>query len=440
MKKGTLAAGIVLLLAAAGCTVVAMQQSPVTKRISECLGGGSCTEAEKAVLDINGDGAVTFTDLLLAKWQKLFPHGKNANRALCSPADAKQIGRTAYHADTGTLWCSLSGSGIEFEFTGSSCLVSLVGDSAAGSNIAVAPRYAVYLNGQQQTPEQLTEPTRLLTLQNPSGDSAACNVRIVKLSESMHSGLGIGGIVVNLPQGISAAKGDSCFRAAPAKQHLIEFLGDSITCGYGADGIFMQDVFLTANENAAETYAVLTAEALDADYSLVCYSGYGVLSGFGGGALNADALLPTYYGTVGRCSAELENGRTITEDLWDFSVQPDLIVVNLGTNDASYVGADLDRQREFSAKYTEFLKTLRQKNPDAPILCTLGIMGDALGDAIDLAVLNYQNETGDTKISTMRFALQEEADGYGVDWHPSPATHQKAADRLTAYIREWLGW
>ena len=115
-------------------------------------------------------------------------------------------------------------------------------------------------------------------------------------------------------------------------------------------------------------------------------------------------------------------------------------MINLGTNDSSYTGTDAAKQKEFVAGYTEFLKKVREKNPDAPILCTLGIMGQTLCDAVELAADTYTKETGDTNIRTMRFDMQSEADGVVVDWHPSAVTHQKAADKLTGVIRDWLGW
>lgn len=49
-------------------------------------------------------------------------------------------------------------------------------------------------------------------------------------------------------------------------------------------------------------------------------------------------------------------------------------------------------------------------------------------------------ETGDAKVYTMKFDVQQSSDGYGADWHPSEATHTKAADKLTAKIKEIMGW
>lgn len=52
----------------------------------------------------------------------------------------------------------------------------------------------------------------------------------------------------------------------------------------------------------------------------------------------------------------------------------------------------------FAAAYTEFLKTIRENNPDAKIFCTLGIMGANLYPSIEYAVYNYTEETGDDNI------------------------------------------
>ena len=357
-----------------------------------------------------------------------------------SPDTAKQLGRTVYHADSNTLWCSLSGSGIDFSFYGTECAASLVADSAYTGGADTAVRYAVYVNGTRTQEDQLTEAERKVTISNPGVAGEACSVRIVKLSESMQSSLGISTLTVTTPKGVYESHKDGTLLAADHKAHLIEFIGDSITCGYGVDGQFNVDKFQTANEDATKAYAIRTAEKLDADYSLVSYSGHGILSGYTSGAINKRDLVPPYYGLCGHSGAALPEGGKIQDDKWDFSRKPDLIVINLGTNDASYTGTEAAKMKEFAAAYVDFLKQIREKNPDAPILCTLGIMGGTLCDAIDLALLNYQQETGDKNISAMRFDMQSQEDGYAVDWHPSAATHEKASDKLSAYIREWLSW
>ena len=127
---------------------------------------------------------------------------------------------------------------------------------------------------------------------------------------------------------------------------------------------------------------------------------------------------------------------------WNFSqFSPDVIVINLGTNDFSYCGADEERRREYIDGYKAFLQLVREKNPDAMIVCTLGIMGTELCDSMETAVKEYVAASEDGKIVSMRFDKQdEEADGLAIDWHPSARTQEKAAGTLAAFLRENCGY
>ena len=62
----------------------------------------------------------------------------------------------------------------------------------------------------------------------------------------------------------------------------IEFIGDSITCGYGIDTACEANTFSTTNENVNKAFSYLTAAALGADASFVSYSGHGLISGYTG--------------------------------------------------------------------------------------------------------------------------------------------------------------
>ena len=61
-------------------------------------------------------------------------------------------------------------------------------------------------------------------------------------------------------------------------------------------------------------------------------------------------------------------------------------MINLGTNDMSYVLEYTDRREEYIRGYVEFLKKIRSRNPKARILCVLGIMGTALCPAVEAEV------------------------------------------------------
>jgi uncharacterized protein (DUF849 family) len=84
----------------------------------------------------------------------------------------------------------------------------------------------------------------------------------------------------------------------------------------------------------------------------------------------------------------------------------------------------------------EFLKQVREKNPDAYILCTLGLMGDSLYSTVEDAVAAYSEETGDENLAAFHFDPIQSDEGYAADWHPTEATHTRAAEALTERLQE----
>ncbi len=341
----------------------------------------------------------------------------------------KALGRTYFNEDK--LYCALSGSGAEFSFTGTECKVSVTGDSTSlsAANADNQVRIGIYVNGERVIDDMIDNLQE--TYDVFSSDTAEdVTVSIVKLSESPMSTMGIGDITV---------KGTP-IKPTDNKDLFIEFIGDSITCGYGADDPDRDHHFSTKTEDVTKAYAYKTAQALNADYSMVSFSGYGIISGYTSNNQKVTSqTVPQFYTKLGY-SWSANGNFTPANVEWDFSKrQPDLIVLNLGTNDDSYTQNDSEKQEEYSTAYTEFLKTIREKNPDAKILCVLGIMGDRLFEYVQYAVENYTAETGDNNIYTMKFDVQDPADGYSADWHPSIVTHDKAAEKLTTEIKAILG-
>ncbi|HWT76975.1 MAG TPA: SGNH/GDSL hydrolase family protein [Mobilitalea sp.] len=344
----------------------------------------------------------------------------------------KQLGRTYLLGDT--LWLAFSAAGADFTFTGTKAVITLKGDNIAIAGMSQESfcRYGIYVNDELVADELLKEPEKTITVYESDVEKTV-TVRVLKLSEAANSTIGIGKIQVTAKEPI---------KPTAAKSHRIEFVGDSITCGFGVDDSDVNGEFTTAMEVATKAYAYNTAQALDADYSLVCLSGYGIISGYtANGMQNASQIIPPYYDKIGFSYGYFNSTLQVSTLDWDFSrFVPELIVVNLGTNDNSYCGNDADKQEEYVKGYVEFLKQIRANNPDAAILCTLGMMGDTLYPSVEKAVSSYTQETGDTRIYSMKFDVQQASDGYGACWHPSEVTHQKAADKLTARIKTIMGW
>lgn len=358
----------------------------------------------------------------------------------------KSLGRTLFQ--DGFLWCAHSGTGAEFRLTGTKLFLSLLADSVAltqqdktsslqetcsdetaSSQASVNYcRIAVYVSGKRVFCGCLTSQLTTLSVLD-STQPQSVTVRIVKLSESAMSTFAIQKIETDASELVPTLE----------RPVLIEFIGDSITCGYGVDAKDETEHFTTATEDVTKTYAYQTAQALSADYSMVCFSGYGILSGFTAeGIKNEKETLPQHYQKFGFSYASL-CGKNPSDYLWTpDGRKPQVIVINLGTNDASYCRDETEKQSLFIKAYTDFLKEVRGCHPKAFILCTLGILDQRLISAVSKAIKDYQDSTKDHNLSFMPFELQSSKDGYGADWHPSALTQTKAARKLTRHLQELL--
>lgn len=232
--------------------------------------------------------------------------------------------------------------------------------------------------------------------------------------------------------------------AATKPNRLLEFVGDSITCGYGNE-ISTTDPdsykFTSVNEDAWNAYGAITARALNADYIAVAASGRGVIRNYGG---FTGTLVPAIY--------ELALHEDGAAPVWDHSsYSPDVIVVNLGTNDFS-PGIALDQlethRAAFKQGYIDFLTRIRAVHATASIVAVVGpMMGDSWPEGYNAwtsvqadvkAAVDARNATTDTNVHFL--ALTPQASPYGEDWHPTVATHQKMADALVPFITSVRGW
>lgn len=374
--------------------------------------------------DINGDGIVNVFDICTIK-NKILNTGEFITKDYsATDQNVKLTGRTMYNNDT--AWLVQSGSAVEFTVTGKSATVTLAGDSSINNSEDYRPRYAVLLDGEIIEDSVMSTSEKTLTLFEGE-TSRTSEIRIIHLSEAMNGAVGVKNISVTSDKAVPISP-------LPEKSLSIEFIGDSITCAYGVEGLSSYESFKTTTENFMKSYAYLTAQKLNADYSAVSYSGHGIISGYtSSGDINTDSLIPDCYELTGKLPDYSKS--------WDFSTHThDVVVINLGTNDSSYVSKDPEnRSQEFIDGYISFLKTVREKNPEAYIICTLGTMGDDLYEYVQNAVEQYSTSTGDMRIMSYKSAVQNPADGIGSDWHPSAVTQQKSAYVLADKICQALG-
>ena len=217
-------------------------------------------------------------------------------------------------------------------------------------------------------------------------------------------------------------------------ERTIEFVGNSITCGYGNESIVASDPFEYETENHYLTYAQLTCRALGARAHVVARSGIGVYRSYDGPKTGTpENVMTTEY--------EYTNLYDRSER-WDFSrYQPQLVCINLGTNDLSTNNYDVDLLK---AAYKKFLLQVRGHNPKARIVYLCGSMLN--GKELDIArqtlneVVDEARRQGDQEVYRFDFTPQTGDIRYGASWHPSVWQHQKMAAELTAYLRSLMQW
>ncbi len=216
----------------------------------------------------------------------------------------------------------------------------------------------------------------------------------------------------------------------PAKQtRKIEFIGDSITCGYGIEAESAQIHFSPETENFCDTYAWRAASALDADYLVVARSGIGMVRNYNGPPEGNPDNMPTIY------------HRTILEEpalSWDPArFAPDVVCTNLGTNDFSTSGVN---EETYSAAYVAFVKMLLGRYPAARVVLLIGPMQNSQHVKDILAqVAETVNKEQPGKVLFFELSKQG-ANGFGADSHPSQAQAKINGAELAKYLSDLMGW
>lgn len=214
---------------------------------------------------------------------------------------------------------------------------------------------------------------------------------------------------------------------APARsERRIEFLGDSITAGYGNMASGGSIGFKMSQEDATNSYAYMTAKALGAEATIIASSGNGLT------IKNLDpAIIP---------GNELMNFTVLNKNVeYNFSSvkQPDILVINFGANDFAQ-GCDSAEYRE---KYHKLLDMVRTVYPETYIVCAIGTHSVSSAYPHIQTVVRERVSAGDNRIASFKFSVSISQKGMsGADNHPSSECHKIMAEELSYFLSDNLGW
>lgn len=352
------------------------------------------------------------------------------------PNYIRWMGRTYFNNTENLTYFYFTASGFEVAFFGTEIEITV---QASKSNItSKQPHLVAFLDGEENplegTTYVLNEEQETITFQGLT--DGYHTVKVLKRSEASDSNTALKKIET-----------DGYFTMPPQpKPFKIQYIAASSSTGFGNLGS-VNDAKTTANSNGLLAYAYLTSYLLDAETSIFSASGWGVTRGWNtGGSISTTQNIPNAFVNI----AIDDTNTVFTEGTFDYSAfVPDVIVVNLGTNDfnsSGYTGmSETEKEtmeERFVTDYVNFLIVLNNMYPNAKIIIAYGLMNEAgtLGD-VTLEVVN----TANTQIgSTVVYDFLMEAAGtngnpYGCAYHPNVQTGMNVAEDLAEFIHQITG-
>lgn len=227
---------------------------------------------------------------------------------------------------------------------------------------------------------------------------------------------------------------ESVSTVQPNTSSIIEFIGNSITCGYGADteAIPCGTEIWYDQHNAYLAYGSLAARALNAAYRLSSVSGMGIYRNW-----NDEDTKPV-MGDV-YFTTHLDGNK---DQMWDFPFPaPDLVSICLGTNDLSNGDGEKERKpfdpEKFTAKYIDFVTRLFEQYPATRLaLLTSPMVSGKNSEHLLTCLQNVKAHfDGAHTVAIFEFAPMKP---HGCGSHPDLNEHKMMADQLIPFYADLL--
>lgn len=296
-------------------------------------------------------------------------------------------------------------SGLEFE-------AECKGDITLTYTGTASPTFTAFVDGQETGQFSVPSGTDKTAVAIKNIIPGKHTVRIVK-----NSGIDSSATAETLLTGITVNGVASSFKATAKKNLYIEFIGDSITAGSGTMG-GNNDAWSASTHAATKSYAYLTAELLDADYSLVARGGMSVAK-----ASDKVHAKDMYMA---------QNFWRDPDTAYSFSRKADVVVISLGANDTA-TPSDL-----FYAELKALTEMVRAKNPNAKIVHIYNIMSNKHPDIFPKIVEDLGGAAKGYYVLKMDRLLNGVPAKVGGTPHPSYEDNLKNAPKLADFIKSIL--
>ena len=305
-----------------------------------------------------------------------------------------------------------------FSFSGRQCSVNVYLNDPTAHNYLQYELDGVY---QKRTRIEGNEKQELVITATTNGTHT---VWIYKATEA-HTG----------PVFIERVSGQNVQPIKRPELPLIEFIGNSITCGAAADasetpcgtGVYHDQ------HNAYYAYGPRAARALHANFVLSSVSGFGIYRTWNTESPN----LPQVY--------EKTDFQPSGQRYWNFNIySPRIVSIALGTNDLSD-GDGMHARNPFDSsvfvdRYIKFVHLVKSKYPSAVIalLSSPMVNGEKriiLQHCLTAVKENIDREYPDEKVSLYFFKPMEPR---GCGYHPSVEDHAILAEELVPFLKNLL--
>ena len=311
-----------------------------------------------------------------------------------------------------------SASSMKFRFKGNKCIIwlsSFVGPNDYFHNISWVLDGVHYkmtpVNSKTLAPFEIPIPSQ----------KDYHDLEIFKESETSCGFVRVGKIEVEelLPMPVQSKK-------------KIEFIGNSITAGMSADASIVPcgEGGPCDQHNAYESYGATVARTLGFDFMINAVSGIGVYR-------NSATDFPTMSDIYENMLLTAHEADT----KWDFtSFIPDIVCINLGTNDFSDGGGPVPREAfdstQFNNKYIVLLEIVNKLYPDAKIVLLQHDMSgtqhvEVFSKCLHSIKERFQKIKAGVQIEIFAFSPSAATGCLG---HPDVAEHRKMAEELSEFL------